>query len=95
MHVALEVPKNIMEIAKQGSQREHLNEKATLKQLLYMGAEKYLAERYSEGEISIEKLAELLDVDLYRAHEILEKYHIKPSISYPIFVRGISNAEAI
>ena len=95
MHVALEVPKNIMEIAKQRSQREHLNEKATLKQLLYMGAEKYLAERYSEGEISIEKLAELLDVDLYRAHEILEKYHIKASISYSGFVRGISNSEAI
>ena len=77
MHVALEVPKNIMEIAKQRAQREHLNEKATLNQLLYMGAEKYLAERHSEGEISIEKLAELLDVDSYRAHEILEKYHIK------------------
>jgi len=78
MHVALEVPKNIMEIAKQ---RSH--------------AEKYLAERYSEGEISIEKLAELLDVDLYRAHEILERYHIKSSIGYSRFVRGISNAEAI
>ena len=95
MHVALEVPKNIMEMVKQRSQREHLNEKVTLKQLLYMGAEKYLAERYSEGEISIEKLTESLDVDLYRAHEILEKYHLKPSISYFRFVRGISNAEAI
>ena len=60
-----------------------------------MGAEKYLAERYSGGEISIEKLAELLDVDSYRAHEILEKYHIKPSISYSRFVGGISNAESI
>ena len=60
-----------------------------------MGAEKYLAERHSEGEISIEKLAELLDVDSYRAHEIPEKYHIKPSISYSRFVRGISNTEAI
>ena len=95
MHVALEVLKNIMEIAKQRSQREHLNEKATLKQPLYMGAEKYFAERYSEGEISIEKLAELRAVDVYRAHEILEMYHIKSSISYSGFVRGISNAEAM
>ena len=93
MHVAIEVPENIMEIVKQRAQREHLDEKATLKQLLCMGAEKYLAERYSEGEISIEKLAELLDVDLYRAHEILEKYQIKSSISYSRFVKGISNAE--
>ena len=95
MHVAIEVPENIMEIVKQRLQREHLDEKASLKQLLCMGAEKYLAERYSEGELSIEKLAELLGVDLYRAREILEKYHVKSSISYSRFVKGISNAEAI
>ena len=95
MHVAIEVPENIMEIVKQRLQREHLDEKASLKQLLCMGAEKYLAERYSEGEISIEKLEELLGVDLYRAHEIPKKYHIKLSISYSRFVKGISNAEAI
>ena len=62
MHVAIEVPRNIMEIVKLRAQQEHLDEKVTLKQLLCMGAEKYLAERYSKGEISIEKLAELLDV---------------------------------
>jgi len=44
---------------------------------------------------TVPKLAELLDVDSYRAHEIPEKYHIKPSIGYSRFVRGISNAEAI
>jgi hypothetical protein len=95
MHVAIEVPRNIMDIVKLRAQQEHLDEKATLKQLLCMGAEKYLAERYSEGEISIEKMAELLGVDLYMAHEILEKYHIKSSISYSRFVKGISNVGEI
>ena len=46
-------------------------------------------------KLSIEKLAELLGVDLYTAHEILEKYHVKSSIRYSRFVKGISNAEVI
>jgi hypothetical protein len=95
VHIAIEVPENIIQIVRQRAQREHLDEKVTLKQLLCIGAEKYLAEQYSEGVISIEKMAELLDVDLYSANEILEKYHIKSSISYTRFVKGISNAEGI
>jgi hypothetical protein len=39
MRVAIEVPRNIMDIVKLRAQQEHLDEKATLKQLLCMEGE--------------------------------------------------------
>lgn len=64
-----------------------------LKQMLWNGVESYLADQYSSGKISKDKLAELLGLDIYDVNELLEKHHVKASISYEKFTRGIDLAE--
>ncbi len=57
------------------------------------GAKSNLIARYSSGKISKEKLAELLNSDIYEVNEVLDKYHVKSSISYEKLTRGIQIAE--
>ena len=64
-----------------------------LKQMLWDGVESYLVNQYSSGKISKGKLAELLNSDIYEVNEVLDKYHVKSSISYEKFTRGIRIAE--
>jgi len=63
------------------------------KELLWDGVESYLVNQYSSGKISKGKLVELLDLDIYGVNEVLEKHHIKSTISYERFTRGIEIAE--
>jgi len=63
--------------------------------MLREGAEYYLVNQYSKGRISKGKLAEFFDMDLYEIDELLEKYHVKSSISYKRFTKGIGIAENV
>lgn len=94
-NITIGIPKTIEMILKQRSKEEHIEEDIALKQLLYLGAEKYIVEKYSRGEITIGKATELLNVDLYKMHEILEKYCVKASISYEHFVKGIERVRKV
>lgn len=93
MNIAIDIPKNIETILDQRAREEHIDRISILKQLLCEGAESYLVNQYSSGRISKGKLVELLDLDIYGVNELLEKYHIKSSISYERFTRGIEIAE--
>ncbi len=94
-NITIGIPKTIEMILKQRSKEEHIEEDIALKQLLYLGAEKYIVEKYSRGEITIGKATELLNVDLYKMHEILEKYGVKASISYEHFVKGMERVRKV
>jgi len=65
---------------------------SVLKQMLWNGVVSYLVDQYSGGRINKEKLAELLGLDIYDVNELLEKHHVKSSISYERFTRGIDIA---
>lgn len=93
MSVTIDLPKNIDMILNQRSREEHIDTISVLKQIIREGAELYLINQYSDGKISKGKLAELLDLDMYEVNELLEKYHVKASISYERFTRGIKTAE--
>ena len=93
MSVTIDVPKNIDRILDMRSHEEHIDKNSVLKQILWEGVESYLVSQYSAGKISKGKLAELLDLDIYDVNSILEKYHIKSSISYEKFTTGIKTAE--
>ncbi len=77
----------------QRSITDNYPERRALKQMLCEGAESYLVDRYSNGKISKDKLGELLGMDIYEVNELLEKYHVRSSISYERFTRGIEVAE--
>lgn len=89
MSITIDVPKNIDNILDMRSRDEHIDRISVLKQ----GVESYLVNQYSSGKISKGKFAELLDLDIYGVNEVLEKHHIKSTISYERFTRGIEIAE--
>ena len=93
MSVTIDIPKNIDMVLHQRSREEHIDTISVLKQMIREGAELYLINQYSNGKTSKGKLAELLDLDMYEVNELLEKYHVKASISYDRFTRGIKTAE--
>ena len=93
MSITIDVPKSIDSILDQRSREEHLDKVSALNQMLWEGAESYLVNQYSRGGISKGKLAELLDLGIYEVNELLEKHHVKVSISYERFTRGIAIAE--
>lgn len=93
MSITIDVPKNIDNILDLRSREEHIDRISVLKQMLWDGVESYLVNQYSSGKISKGKFAELLDLDIYDVNEVLEKHHIKSTISYERFTRGIEIAE--
>lgn len=93
MSITIDVPKNIENILDLRSREEHIDRVSVLKQMLWDGAESYLVNQYSGGKISKGKLAELLNLDVYDVNDVLEKHHIKSTISYEKFTRGIQIAE--
>lgn len=93
MSVTIDVPKNIDMILHQRSREEHIDKISVLKQMIREGAELYLVNQYSNGRISKGKLAELLNMDMYEVNELLERYHVKASISYEKFTKGIEMVE--
>ncbi len=93
MSITIDVPKNIDNILDMRSKEEHIDRLSVLKQMLWDGVESYLINQYSSGKISKGKFAELLDLDIYGVNEVLEKHHIKSTISYERFTRGIEIAE--
>ena len=93
MSITIDVPKNIENILDLRSREEHIDKISVLKQMLWEGVESYLVNQYSSGKVSKGKLAELLNLDIYGVNEVLEKYHVKSSISYERFTRGIEIAE--
>jgi len=93
MSITIDVPKNIDNILDMRSKEEHIDRLSVLKQMLWDGVESYLINQYFSGKISKGKFAELLDLDIYGVNEVLEKHHIKSTISYERFTRGIEIAE--
>lgn len=93
MTITIDIPKNIEANLNQRAKDEHIDNVLVLKQLLREGTKSYLVYQYSSGRISKERQVELLDIDIYGVNELLEKYHVKSSISYERFTRGIEMAE--
>jgi len=93
MSITIDIPKNIYHVPEIRSREEHDGKVPVLKLMLWNGVESYLVDQYSGGRISKEKLAEMPGLDIYGGNELLEKYHVKSSISYGRFTRGIDVAE--
>ena len=93
MSITIDIPKSIDCVLEMRSREEHVDKVSVLKQMLWNGVESYLVDQYSGGRISKEKLAEMLGLDIYDVNELLEKHHVRSSISYERFTRGTDIAE--
>ena len=66
---AIRLPDDLLEIVQYAVKREKLDEPTTLRRFLRMGAEKYIAESYARGQISLREAARILDISTREALE--------------------------
>ena len=71
MAKALRLPDNLLEAVKFAEKKEKLDEPTTIRKFLRLGAEKYVADSYSRGEISLREAAKVLDIP---PREVLELF---------------------
>ena len=95
MSITIDIPKSIDRVPDMRSHEEHIDKVSVLKQMLWTGVKSCPVDQYSGGRISKEKLAVMLSLDIYDVNELLEKHHVKSSISYERFTRGIDVVEGM
>jgi len=93
MSITIDIPPSIETILEKRAREQHLEKESVLRQMLWDGAERYLVEEYSKGNISKGKLAEMLEMDIYEVNELLEKYHIKSNLDLETVMKGVKTAE--
>ena len=67
---ALRLPDNLLDAVKFAERKEKLDEPTTIRKFLRLGAEKYVADSYSRGEISLREAAKVLDIPTREALEL-------------------------
>lgn len=68
--VPLRLPKPILKRIEMIARRENLDRSGALRKIVYQGLERYVAECYQKGEISLREAAEWMDLPL---RETLER----------------------
>ena len=61
----LRIPDNLIALAELRRREMYVDKATAIRQLLYIGAEKYVLELYSKGRISLSRAAELLNKTVY------------------------------
>jgi len=67
---ALRLPDNLLDAVKFAERKEKLDEPTTIRKFLRLGAEKYVADSYSRGEISLREAAKVLDIPTREALDL-------------------------
>jgi predicted HTH domain antitoxin len=68
---ALRLPDDLLGAVKFAEKREKLDEPTTIRKLLRLGAEKYVADSYSRGDITLREAAKVLDIPARNVLELL------------------------
>ncbi|MBM4341138.1 MAG: hypothetical protein FJ110_16530 [Deltaproteobacteria bacterium] len=90
---ALRLPDTLLEIVKFAEKKEKLDEPTTLRKFLRLGAEKYVADNYARGDISLREAAEVLDLTIREALELFEDMGISGNVDADKALKAISFAE--
>ena len=69
----LRIPENLLSLVDSKAREDRTDRSTALRQLLYAGAEDYVLELLKRERISASRAAELLDVSLYRVHELMRE----------------------
>ena len=69
----LRIPESLLSLVDSKASEDRTDRSTALRQLLYMGAEDYVIELLKRERISASRAAELLDVSLYRMHELMRE----------------------
>jgi hypothetical protein len=68
--VPLRIPENLLSLASLKARRDRVDKATALRQILYAGAETYTLQLLSQGDVSLSRAAELLDLNPW---EVLDR----------------------
>lgn len=91
----LRIPEELMELAKLKSKEQYVDQSTALRQLLYMGAEKYVLELLKEGRISAEIASRLLKVNIHEVYRMAEKYNIRLGATLEQYKSGLEKVKKL
>lgn len=87
---ALRLPDNLLDAVKFAERKEKLDEPTTIRKFLRLGAEKYVADSYSRGEISLREAAKVLDIPAREALELFGDMGISGNLDATDTLKSIS-----
>ena len=89
---AIRLPDNLLDAVKFAEKREELDEPTTLRKFLRLGAEKYVADSYARGGISLREAAKVLDLTTREALELFMDMGITGNVDADKALKAISFA---
>ena len=92
---ALRLPDNLLDAVKFAEKKEKLDEPTTLRKFLRLGAERYVGESYSRGDISLREAARVLDTTTREALELFWDMGITGNVGAEEALKAISVMERI
>ncbi len=90
---ALRMPDNLLDVVKFAEKKEKIDEPTTLRKFLRLGAEKYIADSYARGEISLREAAKVLDITVRETLELLWDMGITGNVGADEILKSISIIE--
>ena len=90
---ALRLPDKLLHVVKFAEKRERLDEPTALRKFLWLGAEKYIAELYSRGEISLREASSVLEITTREALELFWDLGIRGNVGADMAVQALQVAE--
>ncbi len=92
---ALRLPDNLLDAVKFAGRKEKLDEPTTIRKFLRLGAEKYVADSYSRGEISLREAAKVLDIPTREALELFWDMGITGNLDAGDTLKAISFVQKV
>lgn len=91
----LRVPENLLSLVDSKAKEDRTDRSTALRQLLYAGAEDYVVELLKRERISASRAAELLDVSLYKVHELMRERGAEATSGSEEYDRGQETADRL
>jgi predicted XRE-type DNA-binding protein len=88
----LRIPEKLLSLVDSKASEDRTDRATALRQFLYAGAEDYVIELLKRERISASRAAELLDVSLYRVHELMRERSAKVSAGSETYDGGQETA---
>ncbi|MFQ6136698.1 MAG: UPF0175 family protein [Candidatus Hydrothermarchaeales archaeon] len=92
---SVRLPDNLADLIKLRSKEERVDDSTAIRQLIYLGAERYIMRLYRDGKISVGKAAELLDVSIYDIYDLARRYGIETGATEELQAKSEKHAEEL
>ena len=89
----LRIPEQLAGAVRDVGLAEHIEESAAMRKLLYLGFERYLADRYRAGEISLRDMARQLGMSLSDALDLLQRQGIPGNVGAAETLASLQSTE--